>query len=161
MRKLDAGLLHDRVPIPIFQTSHDEASAQKILVTSHYINSQRVNSDWFYKKKSFAQINSRDLKITGGIPLQNVVNSCCPLRRVPTMWGATTAKAKSTMQHFLTKLCRFWFARVVYLVLELLIALLASPHSHFHVCQEQPNKLLEITVYVYMLPNTVCENWTI
>ena len=39
--------------------------------------------------------------IDGGIPLQNVVNFCCPLGRAPTVEGATMAKAEPPMQHFL------------------------------------------------------------
>ena len=34
----------------------------------------------------------------GEIPLQNVVNFCCPLGSVPTVEGATKAKAEPPMQ---------------------------------------------------------------
>jgi len=37
---------------------------------------------------------------TGGIPLQNVLNFCCPQGRVPTVRKATMAKAEPPMQHF-------------------------------------------------------------
>ena len=45
-----------------------------------------------------AVITSRSYLPLGGIPLQNVVNFCCPLGRVPTVRGATMAKAEPPMQ---------------------------------------------------------------
>ena len=40
---------------------------------------------------------------TGGIPLQNVINFCCSIGRVPTVGGATTAKVEPHCNTFLTK----------------------------------------------------------
>ena len=47
----------------------------------------------------FARRNVHEASLWG-IPLQSVVNFCCPLGRAHTVGGATMAKAEPLTQHF-------------------------------------------------------------
>jgi len=47
-----------------------------------------------------AVITSRSYLPLGGIPLQNVVNFCCPLGRVPAVGGGYNDDSWAPMQHF-------------------------------------------------------------